>query len=463
MAEIINCSLVVLGAGPGGYDAALEAAAMGMDTVLVEREHLGGTCLNWGCIPTKLFLGASSPVSSLASHAKLKLIEYDPDAVRVSLPALQNRKRKMLTGTHKAMAQRLKKAGVTLLTGTGRFTAPGTVVVTDAEGNATTVQYNEAVVATGAGSASFPSIAPDGEAVLDPQQILELESPPESLVIVGGGAIGIEMGEVFARLGASVSLVEAMDRLLPYEDPEVGEGLAKLLKRDKWTLRIGERVESLKTVNGRAVLTMESGDTMEADKALVAVGRKPNSANIGLEDVGCELDQRGFVKTDEYLSAAEHIHAVGDVNGLSLLAHAATHQGHYVVRRLSGLEDLPYRGGAIPACVYGSHEVMRAGLTEALALDAGGEKVEVSRFQLAANPYAQAQSSGYGFVKAIWLDDRLVGVSALGHGVSHLVTLAEVLVREKITSERLGGYVFAHPSLDEALAEALRAPRERIR
>ncbi|TVM20051.1 2-oxoglutarate dehydrogenase [Oceanidesulfovibrio indonesiensis] len=460
----MDCSLVVLGAGPGGYDAALEAAALGMDTVLVEREHLGGTCLNWGCIPTKLFLGASAPVSSLASHAKLKLIEYEPEAVRVSLPAMQNRKRKMLAGTHKAMALRLRKAGVTLLTGTGRFTAPGTVEVTDAEGNnTTTVHYNDAVVATGAGSASFPSIAPDGEAVLDPQQLLELESPPNSLVIVGGGAIGIEMGEVFARLGASITLIEAMDRLLPYEDPEIGEGLAKLLKRDKWTLRIGERVESLKTVDGRAVLTMESGETMEADKALVAVGRKPNSAGMGLEDVGCELDPRGFVKTDENLSAAEHVYAVGDVNGLSLLAHAATHQAHYVVRRLAGREQQPYRGGAIPACVYGSHEMMRAGLTEALALDAGGEKVEVSRFQLAANPYAQAQSAGYGFVKAIWLDDILVGVSALGHGVSHLVTLAEVLVREKISAERLGGYVFAHPTLDEALAEALRAPREHIR
>lgn len=461
MSDAIDCALVVVGAGPGGFDAALEAAALGIGTVLVERENLGGTCLNWGCIPTKLFLGASAPLASLADHAKLKLIEYNPESVRVSLPALQNRKRKLIAGTHKAMAQRLKKAGVTLVQGSGRFTAPGILEAEDAEGGVTSIQYKDAIVATGAGSANFPAIAPDGDAVLDPQQILDLETPPESLVIVGGGAIGIEMGEVFSRLGASITLVEAMDHLLPYEDTEIGGGLAKLLKRDKWALRIGERVASLKTVDGRAVLTMESGETIEADKALVAVGRKPNSAGIGLEAVGCELDSRGFVKTDESLNAAKNIYAVGDVNGIALLAHAATHQGHYVVRRIAGREEQPYAGGVIPACVYGSHEVMRAGLTEAMAVEAGGT-VEVSRFQLAANPYAQAQSAGYGFVKAIWINGTLAGISALGHGVSHLVTLAEVLVREKITVDRLDRYVFAHPTLDEGLAEALRAPREAV-
>jgi dihydrolipoamide dehydrogenase len=279
---------------------------------------------------------------------------------------------------------------------------------------------------------------------------------PDSLVIVGAGYIGLEMAQIFGRLGARITLVEGMDRIDPMEDPEVSQALAKHYGRH-WDIRVSARVKSLETVDGKARLVLESGEEIVAAKALVSVGRRPNSEGLGLETAGIELDQRGFVRTDDCLRAAGNIYAVGDLNGRVQLAHAAEHQAGYAAAHLAGRTDAPYAPGPVPSCLYGSPETMRVG---ALAAElAGRPGAAVSRAALMANPIAQAHGANMGFVKCVWLDGRLAGVTACGFGVSGLTVQATIMVAEGWTRERVETVVFPHPSLDEALKAALLAPQ----
>jgi dihydrolipoamide dehydrogenase len=321
------------------------------------------------------------------------------------------------------------------------------------------VRFSKAILAPGSRPAALPGLAADGEAVLDSDGLLEVDAPLESLIVVGGGAIGLEMADFHHRLGARVTVVEAMDRLAPTEDPELCAALQAMLKRKGWDIRTGARVAELSTVEGRARLRLEDGTELAADKALLAVGRHPNTAGIGLEALGAQVRGAGWIATDGHLLAAPDIYAVGDANGRTLLAHTASHQGRYAARHAAGATTAPYDPGPVPACVYGSVELMRAGPT-AGELQALGRDVRVSRSMLAANPMAQAHGAAQGMVKAVWSDGRLQGVSAVGHNVSHLVTQSALAAAEQWTPEDVDKVIFAHPSLDESLEAALRAPAE---
>ena len=273
---------------------------------------------------------------------------------------------------------------------------------------------------------------------------------------MGGGVIGLELGRFFSRLGAKITVVEALERLAPFEDPEVSKTVASLAKREKWRLLTGKRVATLATEGDHALLTLEDGSTLEAELALVATGRGPNTAGLGLEEAGATLRRGGFVEVDEYLQAAPGISCIGDANGIAMLAHTASHQGRYVARRLAAAEDVPYESGPIPWCIYGAPESFRVGLM-AEELKAEGLEPEVSQAPLAANPIAQSHASAQGFVKAVWLDGRLAGLTGVGHGVSHLVTQATIAVREGWTPQDADRFIWAHPTLDEALHAALTA------
>ncbi|WP_461210722.1 dihydrolipoyl dehydrogenase family protein [Desulfocurvus sp. DL9XJH121] len=446
--------LVVLGGGPGGLDCALEGARLGLSTALVERGHLGGTCLNRGCIPTKLFLGATDCVHELAAQAKLKIASGD---IGVDLPALQKRKEQILSGLRKAQETRLAQAGVALVHGSGRLAAPGLLAV-DTDQGVAELACGRLVVATGSRPTAFPGMTPDGDRVLDSDGILDLQEAPESLIIVGGGVIGLELGRFFSRLGAAVTVVEALERVAPFEDPEVSKTIAQLAKREKWKILTGKRVQSLATRDGQALLTMEDGETLSASLALVATGRGPLTAGLGLEDAGAVLDRRGFVQVDEHLEAAPGISCVGDANGKAMLAHAASHQGLYAARRAAGETDAPYTPGPMPWCIYGAPESIRVGQMPGELKDAG-VATEVSTAQLAANPIAQAHASAQGFVKAVWADGRVAGITAVGHGVTHLVTQATLVVAQAWSPEDADKIIWAHPTLDESLLAALTAER----
>ncbi|WP_243547096.1 dihydrolipoyl dehydrogenase family protein [Pseudodesulfovibrio tunisiensis] len=444
--------LVVLGAGPGGYDCACEAAELGLKVALVEKDKVGGTCLNWGCVPTKLFLGATHAVEELAGQARIKVASGE---IRVDFAALQKRKEKLLAGTRKAMIQRLGFLGVEYVEGPGRIVSPGAVEVRTEVGDET-LHYRKLVVATGSRPIFFPGMEPDGKAVLDSNMFLDLEAMPESLVVIGAGFIGLEMAQAAHRFGAKIHVVDAMDRVAPAEHPEVSKALQSMFKRWKWDVRTGVRVASVKTVDGKAVLTLDSGDVIEAEKALVAVGRGPVSDSIGLEQAGVTLE-RGFIKVDGQLRATDDIYAIGDVNGMIQLAHAASHQAHYAAMHAAGRTDEPYASGPVPSVLYGAPEAMRVGR---MPSDLKGSDCKVSTFMLAANPMAQAHAATQGFVKVIWSEGRVVGITAVGHDVSRLTTPSTMIVHASWTRDDIHRIVFPHPSLDEALMGALKAEQK---
>jgi len=448
--------LVVIGAGPGGFDAAVAGAGYGLKVALVEKDVLGGTCVNRGCIPTKLWLGATSAIEELHNQSKMKVASGE---VNVDFTALQARVQKHLVGTRKAMGMQLKKLGVDLLEGVGRLAGEGKITV-ESEDGTQEVEYKNLVVATGSKPIFFPGLEPDGECVLDSDMFLSMDSMPSSLIVVGAGFIGLEMAQVAHRFGAKVTVVDAMDRVAPLEDPEVSKALRSVFKRWKWNIKLEERVSGVRTVDGKAVLTLESGEQIEADKALVAVGRGPVTQGIGLEEAGIEM-QFNQIQVDENLMAAKNIYAIGDANGQMQLAHAAAHQAHYVASRIAGKTDAPYASGPIPSVLYGAPEVMRVGLmqNEAFLTDLD---CEVSKVQLAANPMAQAHAATQGFVKVVWSGGKVVGVTAVGHEVSRLATTATMIVQQGWTAEDIYKTIFPHPSLDESLLMALKADRQKV-
>ena len=449
--------LVILGGGPGGFDAAVEAAGSGLKTALVEAGELGGTCLNRGCIPTKLWLGATEAVDELAAQTKMRVAT---GSVHIDFAALQMRKDKYIAATRKAMQQRLAQLGVDLVPGLGRVVGAGSLEVQTPDGPKA-LSCRNLIVATGSRPGSFPGLEPDGAKVLDSTGLLSLAEMPKSLIVVGGGFIGLEMAQAAQRMGAQITLVDALKRLAGAEDPEVSKTLEAVFKRQGWDLRLGVKVASVKTRGEQAVLVLEGGEELHADCALIAVGRRPNTVDLGLEALGATLTGAGYIKTDAQLMAAPGVFAVGDVNGRMLLAHAASHQAHYVVERLLGRTHKPYDSGPVPSILYGAPEVFRAGIMAEEA-KAHGEAVLVSRAQLIANPIAQAHAATHGFVKCVWRDGKIAGITAVGAGVSRLACFATLIIKLGWTREDASGFMFPHPTLDESLKAALLADKEAV-
>lgn len=447
--------MVIIGAGPGGYAAALAASKKGQRVALVEKNALGGTCLNWGCIPTKLFLGATQSVAELEAQSRLRLCH---GAIHMDLGALQKRKHAVLAATQKAMRNRLAQANVTLLSGTAILDEPGLLNVTGAEN--TRLRFETLILATGSRPAAPTQFAPDHERILDPTDMLNLEEPPQSLAIIGAGAIGLEMAELWSRLGARIHLIEAADRIAPAEDPEISAVLQTMLRK-KWAIRTGASVQQVRRTDTDVVLSVGNSEEIQAQMVLVAVGRTPNADGLGLENHGAIQRPKGWIQTNAFLQAAPHVYAVGDVNGRTLLAHAAEHQGRYAIAHALGETKAPYAPGPIPSCIYGSIEVLHAGKTVP-ELKAQGRSVRVSRANPGANPIAQSHGHTQGLVKIVWSDGAVQGVSAVGHGVSHLITLAEIMVQDHWSVERAEQTIFAHPTLDEALLAALLADQEDV-
>lgn len=450
----LRYDVVILGAGPGGYDCALDASERGLKVALVHAGPLGGTCLNEGCIPTKFWISGTAVLSELEAQTAVKVAS---GRIRVDFPALAARTAAMLAATRKAMSKRLSDAGVTDYPAWGRFSGPG-VLELAGEGAPGHIGYARAVIATGSRYVAPAFLRPDGDKILSSTEFLALTSMPERLLVIGAGFIGLELAQIAHRLGSHITLVDAMDRPAPAEDPEVSKLLGQLFKRRKWDLRLSRRVASLISVPEGVALRLEGNEEIRGDLALVAVGRGPASADLGLETIGVATSGPGWIHTDDFLQAADGVYAIGDVNGRTMLAHAASHQAHYVATRLASDTECPpgpYESGPVPSIVYGDPEVLRVGLSETEAAR-NGERPVVSRAPLAANPMAQAHAATRGFVKVIWSRGHVVGITAVGHEVSRLATAATMMVAEGWTREAASRLIFAHPSLDETLAQALR-------
>ncbi|WP_028573590.1 dihydrolipoyl dehydrogenase family protein [Desulfonatronovibrio hydrogenovorans] len=445
----MNFELVIIGAGPGGYAAALAAGRNGLKTALVESGPLGGTCLNKGCVPTKLLLGTTSPEAELDGQKRLRLARGE---ISFDLAAVQNRKKILISATRKSMQDSLEKAGITIVQGRARLDGPGRLVVEDE-----TIKYSSLILAMGSRSGSPPAVSPDHDRILTSTSALELETVPESLAVIGAGPVGIELAEIFSRLGTEITLIEALDSVAPHEDPQIGLELTRYFKRKKWVLKTGVRVESVSPGSSGLVIRLDSGQEVEVEKCLVATGRLPAGSGMNLKSADIQTQGPGWIKTDQYLRAAPGIYAVGDVNGKSMYAHAASHQAEYAVAHILGAQTSPYPFPAIPSCIYGSMEVVRTGILPDHPW-LREKEIKVSKAMTAANPIVQGHGLIQGFIKVFWSQGRVTGITGAGHGLSGLVNLCQVITQQQWTKQEARQYIFAHPTLDETLKEALLAP-----
>ncbi|GAB6058803.1 dihydrolipoyl dehydrogenase family protein [Desulfonatronum parangueonense] len=457
MAE--SCDLLVVGAGPAGYAAALEAASLGRDVVLVEKNLLGGTCLNWGCIPTKLFLGATQAIAEIRAQSRLRLGAGD---FAVDMAALQKRKTSLLNATRQAMIKTLQAAGVRLVMGRAELHDPEHVLIHTVDQGETRIRFQRLILALGSVPSWPPLLQPDGKNVLTSYHVLDLEQVPKTLAVVGAGAIGLEMAQFFQRMGSRITLIEAMERIAPSEDPEICAQLASMLKRLGMDVLAGTAVTGLERGEDLVRIQLSGERHLDARKVLVAVGRRPNNRFPGLEKaIPGHAGAATRLETDAHLRLTERIYAVGDCNGRVLLAHAAEDQGRFAARHAAGAVQRPYAPGAIPFCMYGDPEVFRVGPTPDEAVRSGLE-CTVSRAMLAANPVAQAAGAPHGLVKVLWSGPKVIGISAVGHGVLHLTAAATIMVDQGWTKEQSEQMIFAHPTLDETLRQALLAPLEAV-
>lgn len=444
----------IIGCGPGGMEASRILAEAGRKIAVIENSQWGGVCLNKGCIPTKMMLAAAAPLEAARSLGRFGELS---GSLKVEYAASRKRIERYVGASSRSIPASLAALGATIYDGRAEAISPSQIRVTGRDGKTDEIDCEILIIATGSKPAFFPALAPDHQALLDSDDLLALDYIPESLCVIGAGAIGLEFASFFASCGTQITIVEAAERLSPGEDADIGDELKKILSKRGYKIFTNAKPKELRNDRERAVLALEDGTRIEADKALIAVGRLGSARELNASVTGCRFDNRDFIIVDDCLMAAKNVYAIGDCNGKTLLAHAAMHQGAYAARRILGEIDEKYSSGPIPSCVYGSVEIARAGLTAREAAKKGSVEISVSR--LVANPVAQARAETEGFVKAVWLNGCLAGMSAIGGGVSNLVTGAGLLVAGDYTPEKLNGVMIAHPSLDEALGAAIRQKR----
>ncbi|CAN5881033.1 dihydrolipoyl dehydrogenase [soil metagenome] len=454
MANEKTYDVVVIGSGPAGYVAAIRAAQLGLSVACIEREFVGGTCLNVGCIPSKALLDASEHLAWIREgSAKVGIVVGD---VRVDWPTMQKHRAKTVDASTKGVAYLFKKNGIAHLEGEGGFVEPGLIEVTGTD-SSTRVRYKNAIVATGSAPIALPGSPFDGRRVISSTEGLALEEIPERLVVVGGGYIGLEMGSVYQRVGTKVTIVEALDSILPGMDPDLSKEGMKVFKKQGLDLRVGTKVTGIETGGSGVAVTVsgEGGEaTLDADAVLVAIGRKPVTNGLALDRVGVEMDKKGFVKVDDGLRAAENVYAVGDVIGGKMLAHKGMEEGVVVAERIAGRPaEMDYF--PIPGIVYTHPEIATVGMTEPEAVDAGHE-IRVGRFPFSANGRARCMNETTGFVKMV-ADagtDRMLGCHILGARAGDLIAELVAVSSFRGSAEDVALTVHAHPTLAEAVKEA---------
>ena len=445
--------IAVIGGGPGGYVAAIKAAMHGADEVVViEKKRVGGTCLNVGCIPTKALLASSSMLMNI-KEAKSFGIDIDGD-VKPNFSAIMDRKNKVVDQLIAGIEFLFNKRDIKLINGFGKLVDKNTIEVTKEDGSKEIVNADK-ILANGSVPVVPPMFPYDGKLVITSDEVLGLEELPESMLIVGGGVIGSEIGQFFQNLGTQVTIVEMAEHILGNEDKDVAKQLQRQFKKDKIKVLAGVGVQTCEIVDNKVVATLSNGKSVTADTCLVAVGRKPNLANSGIEEIGIELVGRGKVKVNEYLETnVEGIYAIGDIIDTAMLAHVASKEGEVAaVNALGGKKTVNY--AAVPRCVYTEPEVAGVGKTEK-QLQAAGEQYNVGQFDFRALGKAQAIGHIQGFIKVLAdNNDKIIGASIVGPHATDLLTELSLAVGLGLTVEQVGDIIHAHPSLSEGLMEAL--------
>jgi dihydrolipoamide dehydrogenase len=449
--------LIVLGSGPGGYVAAIRAAQLGMKTAIVERERLGGICLNWGCIPTKALLRASE-----LYHLLHRLDEFGLSAKDISfdLSKVVARSRKVSDQLSNGVKFLMKKHKIEVVAGEGKLEGGGKLLVA-AEGKTEMLEAKNIIIATGARARALPGLEPDGKLVWTYREALLPDVMPKSLLVIGSGAIGIEFASFFRTLGAEVTVVEVLDRILPVEDAEISQLAEKSFKKQGMTILTGAKVERLEMLKDGVKATIATKDgkseTKEFHRAILAVGITGNIENIGLEKAGVKTE-KGHIVIDEWCrTGVPGLFAIGDVAGAPWLAHKAMHEGVLCVEKIAGVSGVhPMDVTNIPGCTYSQPQVASVGLTEAKAKEQG-RAVKVGRFPYMGNGKAIALGEPEGLVKTIFdaKTGELLGAHMIGAEVTELIQGYVIARTLETTEAELAETVFAHPTLSEMMHESV--------
>lgn len=451
--------IIVIGSGPGGYVAAVRAAQAGKRTAIVEREALGGVCLNWGCIPTKALLKSAS-VYHYVKNAAAYGIDIEGEA-KADISKIVARSRGVAETMSKGIDFLMKKNKIDVLRGHGSIESKGVVAVENEEGR-TLYEADHIILATGARPRQMPFIPVDGEKIITSREALVIKELPESIVVIGSGAIGSEFAFLFAQLGVKVTIVEYLPNLMPLEDEEVSKTMERAFRKMRATVYTGTTVKAARVNDeGRCEVDIEGkkgAETLVADMVLAAVGIKTNTENIGLEKVGIELE-RDKIKVDEhYQTAVEGIYAIGDLIPTPALAHVASAEAIHCIDAICGRSPQPVDYSTIPSCVYTSPEVASVGLTEKQAAEKGIE-LKVGRFQFTASGKAAAAGERDGFVKLLFdaATDKLIGAHFVGMNVTEMIAEPTVAKALGATAEVLAHTIHPHPTMNEAVMEAAEA------
>ena len=447
--------IAVIGGGPGGYVAAIRAAQLGLNALVVEREHLGGICLNWGCIPTKALLRAAELRHSID---EMKSFGISVGDVSVDVPALVKRSRKVAARLSSGVTHLLKKNKVPVIEANatiGKKLQNGREVLLS---DGTTISAGHVIIATGARAKSLPGIEPDGTAILTYREAMVPQDMPKSLIIVGSGAIGAEFASFYNDMGVAVTLIEALDRILPVEDEEVSAFVAKSFEKRGMKIMTNVKLQSVST-GPKGVTATLAGDQpeLQADRMILAVGITGNLENLGVDGTAVKID-RGHIVTDGFGETDEPgIYAIGDVTGPPWLAHKASHEGIICVEKIAGVGDgHAIADGSVPGCTYCRPQVASVGITEAAAKKAG-HKIKVGQFPFAGNGKAIALGDDAGFVKTIFdaATGELLGAHMVGPEVTELIQGFAIARRLEATEAELMSTIFPHPTLSEAMHESV--------
>lgn len=451
--------VIVIGSGPGGYVAAIRASQLGKKVAVVEKAEIGGICLNWGCIPTKALL-KSAQVYTYIQHAENYGITIE-GTVKADMEAVVKRSRGVAEGMSKGIQYLFKKNNVEMINGFGSLTAEKKVKVVDSDGNISEHEADHIILATGARVKELPNLPIDGKKIIGYRQALVLDKLPETMLVVGSGAIGSELAFFFTSMGVKVTLVEFMPNILPVEDEEVSKLVERCFKKLKMTVMTDSSVTNVDTSGEKCICTVSTkkGDKIvEADIVLSAVGVQTNLDGLGLENIGIS-NEKGKINVDEYYRTnVEGIYAIGDIVHGPALAHKASHEAIICVEKICGLEPKPMNYNNIPGCTYITPEVASVGLTEAKAL-AAGYQIKVGKFPFTASGKASASGNKDGFIKVIFNSEngQWLGCHMVGDNVTEMVATA-VLARELgATGRDIIENIFPHPTMSEAIMEAAAA------
>jgi dihydrolipoamide dehydrogenase len=452
-----NFDLIVVGAGPGGYVAAIRAAQLGLKTAIIEDQHLGGICLNWGCIPTKALL-RSAEVYGLIQHAESFGIKVK--GAEIDFKKIIERSRGVAKQLSNGIAHLMKKNKITVFDGFGKLLGGGKVEVSKGGKVIDTLTAKNIIIASGARARTVPGMEPDGKLVWTYKEAMVPDAMPKSVLVVGSGAIGTEFASFYRTLGAEVTLVELVDRILPVEDEEISGLARKAFEKQGMKVLTGAKVAKLEKSKTNVKATIDVGSKTQevtVDRVILAIGIVGNTENMGLEKLKVKVD-RGFIQTDEWLKTGEPgVYAIGDVAGPPMLAHKASHEGVICVEKIAGVKDVhPIKKSNIPGCTYCMPQVASVGLTEKAAREKG-HKIKVGKFPFIGNGKAIALGEPEGLIKTIF-DEKtgeLLGAHMIGAEVTELIQGYVIARTLESTEAELMHTIFAHPTLSEMMHESV--------